>query len=325
MNNVLVGTHLITTGFLVLLTLLPLVPSNHWIVRVWEFPRLQILFLILLNSIFGVFLLDSVVNMSLLVVNIACFVYQARWVIPYTVLWPKESASSGKDNSNKSIKILTSNVLMPNRSADKLITLIDRHKPDVVVTLETDTWWQEALESLHDVYEYSLAIPQDNLYGMHVYSSLPIKDPAIYYLIQEGIPSISCEIMLDDNTPIKCFFVHPAPPSPTENEYSTSRDKELLLIANVVEPEHIPTIVTGDLNDVAWSPTTRAFRKVSGLQDPRIGRGFFNTFHADYKCLRWPLDHIFHSDHFAVLSIHRLPSIDSDHFPLLSELILKSK
>jgi hypothetical protein len=50
----------------------------------------------------------------------------------------------------------------------------------------------------------------------------------------------------------------------------------------------------------------------------------FNTFHANYWFLRWPLDHLFRSNHFTLAEIHRLPDFGSDHFPLLAELVLET-
>ena len=100
---------------------------------------------------------------------------------------------------------------------------------------------------------------------------------------------------------------------------------ELVMVARSVAETDQPVIVTGDLNDVAWSETTRLFRKISGLLDPRVGRGMFNTFHADYWCVRWPLDHLFHSGHFTLRRMRRLTSIGSDHFPILAELVYEPR
>ena len=72
----------------------------------------------------------------------------------------------------------------------------------------------------------------------------------------------------------------------------------------------------GDLNDVAWSPTSRLFLRLSGLLDARKGRGLYNTWNANHFLMRFPLDHIFHSHHFTLVDLERMPHIGSDHFPV---------
>ncbi len=46
----------------------------------------------------------------------------------------------------------------------------------------------------------------------------------------------------------------------------------------------------------------------------------FSTFHAHYPLLRWPLDHVFSSEHFTLRDMRRLPGFGSDHFPILTTL-----
>lgn len=75
---------------------------------------------------------------------------------------------------------------------------------------------------------------------------------------------------------------------------------------------------------MAWSRTTNLFQKISGLLDPRIGRGLYNSFHAKYPFLRFPLDHVFHSNDFRLVKLKRMPHIGSDHFPIYVALSLES-
>ncbi len=311
------------TAIFVLITLLPLSRSPKWWVRGMDFPRLQIAFIGIVLLPLQLSLLDLAAwqVQAMIASTVACIVYQVWWIVPYTRPFPNEVKLFAGGDSADRIRILSANVLAPNHQADRLIALIRQHQPDLFVTLESDAWWQEKLDVLENDYRYSIKCPLDNLYGMHVYSKLPLEDSATQFLVQEDIPSMHTMVVLPSGLRIRMHFLHPAPPSPTENDLSTERDAELLVVAKSVAEIDGPVIVAGDLNDVGWSATTRLFRKTSGLLDPRIGRGMFNTFHADYWFLRWPLDHLFHSRHFTLSFMKRLPAFGSDHFAVLVELV----
>lgn len=312
----------IATGVLLVATFLPLSRNPHWLIRGMDFPRMQVAAVASLMLLLHVFFLDleSMVTWILIVITLMCFAWQLWWILPYTLLWPSEVKATKEPSAGRRLSILTANVLMPNRQADTLIKLVEQYKPDVLVTLESDEWWQHQLSTLERDMPYSIKCPLDNLYGMHVYSRLPLEDTRTSYLVEEDVPSIHAQITLRTGDKVRMHFLHPAPPSPSENAEAAERNAELVIVARSVIKSDQPVVVTGDLNDVAWSATTRLFRKLSGLLDPRIGRGMFNTFHAKYPFMRWPLDHLFHSEHFTVSSIQRLPPFGSDHFPLLTEL-----
>lgn len=313
----------VTALLLVLATILPLSIRREWWIRALDFPRLQIA---ILAALWLLVWWSTVphngfwLNALALAIGVVAL-YQFYWIYPNTEMHrlEVERHHSLMDGDCPTFKMVTSNVLMTNRNSTSLLSLIQTHEPDVVITLESDQWWQDQLDTLDD-YTYRIACPLDNLYGMHVYSRLPLSNTRIDYLVEDDKPSMSTTVQVASGTDIQLHVVHPAPPAPGENEESTERDVELLLLAKAIADSKEHIVVAGDLNDVAWSATTRLFRQLSGMLDPRIGRGLFNTFSANHWYARWPLDHVFVSRHFKVVNIQRLPHIGSDHFPLMIEL-----
>ena len=260
--------------------------------------------------------------MVLLAVLAVSAAVQLKTILPYTRIWHPQSVvvPAGIAQSRPGLKVLLSNVLQFNSDYRGLIDLIDREAPDVCVFMETDEAWQNALERAGEDYPDKIEQIQDNTYGIMVWSKLKVEDAEVRFLVNEDIPSVRADIRLDDGTRFRLIAVHPEPPMPAD--HTVERDAEIVLVGLEAADLEMPVIVTGDLNDVAWSRTTSRFLRVSKLLDPRIGHGLQNTFHAHYWFMRWPLDHVFHSDDFSLVRLERLPAYGSDHFPLLCELVL---
>ncbi len=310
------------TLVIVTATLISLIPRDEWWIRDFDFPRLQIIFLgtVCLTLLLVLPIEWDNQRIAACLFLIAALAYQLKMVLPYTLIWPNQVKLATDMDERQQISMIVSNVLTTNTKYHLLLAEIDTHQPDIILTLESDKSWEQALSVIEPIYPHVVRVPLDNLYGMHLYSRLPLKDTEVKFLLSDDIPSIHTKVILRSGKQVQLYCLHPMPPSPTEASESTLRDAELLLVGKHIEKEQKTSIVMGDLNDVAWSRTTRLFQRISGLLDPRVGRHFINTFHADYPLFRWSLDHVFHSTDFSLIDMRRLSHVGSDHFPVLTRL-----
>lgn len=307
---------------LILATLIPLIRNDFWIFRIFEYPRLQklCLNLILIGLMAIVYRPNNLFNAIIFVLLISNLIYLIYQIYPFTIIGPKQLVNTKYFDKKNSISLLIANIFQDNDQFSAYKNLVYQFNADIVLFVETDLLWQKEMDILKKDYPFQLSIPLDNYYGMLLYSKLELKDGEVKFLVEKDIPSIETTIILPCGQNVKLFCLHPKPPVPSESPTSTDRDKEILLVGKKAKLSNIPVIVIGDLNDVAWSYTTALFSKISGLLDPRKGRGFFNSFNAKYFFLRFPLDHIFCSANFTLSDIKRLKSFGSDHFPMFVEL-----
>jgi endonuclease/exonuclease/phosphatase (EEP) superfamily protein YafD len=313
---------LIVIGVLMILaTVLPFLRKDEWWIRIFDFPRLQItLITAAVIAAYLPFRGDSVAEHGFLVALVLCLLYQGYMMYPYTPLSPKQVQQSKKPTRESIISLLFANVLMQNRNAARLKEIIREADPDIILTAEVNEWWREQLKEFDRTHAYIVSQPQDNCYGILLQSRLELINPQVKFLVQDDIPSIHARVKLRCGKEVELRGLHPRPPVPEEDGRATERDAELLLVGKEVKGKKDPIIVLGDLNDVAWSRTNNLFQDISGLLDPRIGRGFYHTFHAKYPFIRFPLDHFFHSNHFRLVDLRRLAYFGSDHFPVFIQL-----
>ncbi|MEM1271205.1 MAG: endonuclease/exonuclease/phosphatase family protein [Bacteroidota bacterium] len=308
-------------GFLVFGTVVPFWKGGTWWVRVCDFPRVQIVVAQIL-CLAGLLALGegqgALQQAGLAVLGLA-MIYQLVRIVPYTPLYATQVQTTDR-RAGGTLRVLIANVLMPNRNAETLIEQVRALDPDVFMAAETDQWWVDQLSVLKDDLPEVIAHPLDNTYGIVLFSKRPLEEAEVNYLVEDDVPSIRATMQLGNGQRFRFTGLHPRPPRVQQN--SDHRDTELMRVAYALRGKPHPGIVAGDMNDVAWSDTTRLFQKVSGYLDPRIGRGMFNTFHAGYPVLRYPLDHVFVSPHWKVVELRRLSGNGSDHFPIYIELHL---
>lgn len=318
-------TIFILSGLLIVLSLLPFVQNQHWVFRVPEFLKLQLLIIQLIVFPLAFLFVNTYPWLwAVQTMQLGLIAYHIYVLMRYTKFWRKQELVHTENASDK-VKIISCNIYQFNEEYHRFIELIQKEQPDVFLTMESNSDWERAMRVLEKDYPHHEKVTLENTYGMHFYTKLNVINMQTHYFVADDLPSIEAELETRDGHRFVFFGVHPPPPSPTEEENAKERDGDLLCVAKKVRGYQLPVLVTGDFNNVAWAKSSILFKKTSELIDARIGRGILATFHAKYWFFRVPLDLLFHSPAIFIDKLFIYPSIGSDHFPIGCEFHIDQK
>jgi endonuclease/exonuclease/phosphatase (EEP) superfamily protein YafD len=318
-------------GPLAVLTFAPLmIRSGQWFVRTWDFPRLQLAALTIVPALplIALIIRESHATEAaiLLAILLGMALLGLGQMLPFTGLWRKEVADLDGRADDGQISILVANICYESDQHDAMRSVIEKADPDVMLLIEVNDVWSRALDPLRAAYPHRVESVADEGLGLVLWSRLEMRDGRIEHIMSERRPAIFADIQAPDSRWLRFVGLHPTPPglrdsTGEDRRDSRVRDGELVLLARHIadDPDH-SWIVAGDFNDVAWSHTTRLFKRLSGLLDPRVGRRLLNTYHAERWLLRFPVDHLFLAPGLDIGDLHRIRLPGSDHFGVLGRV-----
>ena len=277
-------------------SLLPLVESDVWWIRVLDFPRVQfgVALILLLVVLLALRRLPRGLDVLAVIAALLGLGYQAFKLHPYVGAVTSEMAVGMEScPTAASVSLMVANVQKRTERAEEFLEIVLAADPDVLLVLETDAWWEEHLQPLRATFPYSVQhVPEEHVaFGMHLFSRRELVAPEFRFLFDGYTPSIFTGLSLPGGAEVRLLGLHPRPPQ-AWSQPTTMRDAHLLAAALDARGSDIPTIVAGDFNAVPWERVTRRAMRIGSLLDPRVGRGLYPTFSTDSVLVSWPIDQI---------------------------------
>ncbi|TXM70722.1 endonuclease/exonuclease/phosphatase family protein [Methylobacterium sp. WL120] len=298
-------------------SLIPLIETEWWWVRLLDFPRLPFaagLLAVGLGLLF--FLRTSPKSTASTLVLVVVALAVDGWILrPYL---PTGGLRVDTCPVERRLSVMIANVQLGNRNAQPLVEAVSREEPDLFLAMETDAWWDRALKPVLETMPHVLQRITGSYYGIHLFSRLPLVNGEIRHLAGQDTPAIVTGVALRTGEVVDFVGMHPKPPQLWQS--ALGRDAQLYAAAAVLRERVEPGVLAGDLNATPWEIAVERMARLSGLIDPRRGYGYVATWNAHSSWLRWPLDHVFHEGGFATMSVERLDAFGSDHFPYLVRL-----
>jgi len=236
--------------------------------------------------------------------------------------WRATATNYALDTRQKiQYRVLFANINYGNHDLDKLSDRVELENPDLLVTVETDQDKFALLTKQLAQYPHNFQISRGQRLGTAIWSKQPfVSDPEVVWDDSQTYPTVRFKLPASDSLqPLVVYAVHPPPPiTPSAAE---ARNQIFGLLANKIGQEVGPILVVGDFNATSWSPHFNQLIQDSRLSDTRVAKGLqpsWPTFLPSF--LRIPIDHVLINELVQVINRQTLPSIGSDHLPVLVEI-----
>lgn len=309
----------------VALSFLPLVETNVWWVRYADFIRVQLV--VVLGICVPALLMlggaKNAVGVALALLAVGGLGYHGYRLHPYFGTAGEMAIAAGSCTDEDRLRVMVANVQKSNEHRVRFLDVATQAEPDLLLLLETDAWWNEAIEPLTERYPFVVEhIPEeDQAFGMHLLSRLPLVEPEVVFWFGAETPTIRADVVLPSDEVVAFTGLHPRPPLAWDQP-TTMRDAHLLQAALASAGSEEASIVAGDFNAVPWERISWHAMRIGGLLDPRVGRGLYPSYNAQSWIVSWPLDQVLYQEQFGLLAFERLPNFGSDHYPVVADLCL---
>ncbi len=232
------------------------------------------------------------------------------------------------DEQTNLLKIMSFNILVKNDEVDRIVRSIISTDPDLATLIEIEPEMMKNIERMtKERFPYSFRAPGG---GLAVLSKLPLEDSRGEKFLGSNDTNLVTHIN-HRNKRIQIIAIHPF--VPVKSDLFSSRNLHLNALANHLKDRSEPTILLGDFNLTPWSPYYHQFIDKTALHNTRLGFGILPTWIRPSSTvkipklllpfLNIPIDHIFVTKDFKVASTYIGDNANSDHSPIISELIIK--
>lgn len=289
---------------ILLVSVLPNIFSDYWLIDIFSNFKVQYLFIsVLLLIISGLLLKKKVSALILLVISI---LWNGYYIAPYYFC----SNVVGSDNDSH-WKISSINLLSSNSETDLVKNYIRKEDPDVLVLLEFTPGWERDLLPIIENYPYKKLVTRTDNFGIALLSKFEMTSSIDYFGLNNK-PSIVGDLKIE-NKRFSIVATHPIPP--INQTTFTNRNKQL---TNIIKKRHTFSdnlVIVGDFNTSSFSNHFDSLIR-DDMKDSRIGFGILPTWPAGFKILQTTLDHCLVSKNLKIIDRSTGENIGSDHLPV---------